>query len=213
MKLNKQQQYYNENFKTLHKMYPSFSTTDEVFYLHRFKPCYSTKPNKLTKHILRTMNIEVRFMDGHNSTNNISPHKQCPSDMELIVNIHSTKCVIAFNNHKPYSLFIGDPDYNENTNIAPINIWYHGSNQSISFFSPGFVHRELSNNLREYIQDREYSEEELFQLSTLIPNVYTYLDAYKKFSHILKNIKGIENYSLMKVLQIVNTDTGTSSVL
>lgn len=207
MKLNSHQQKYYNHFKHVRQMYPKRMHYMNLPY-KKYPPHYCISPSKLTKRILQSMNTNIVFMEGHSSKNNISPHKQCPNSMDVIIDVHGIECLLTFSSHKPYSLYIGynkeDPSPYVNEHIIPMNLW--DSQPGLHFFSPNKEHKELSNVLTSTIQDREYSEEELFQLSTIIPNVHSYINAYKRFVHIQKELQDSElkQFSLMKVLQIIN---------
>lgn len=204
MKLNKHQKHYQYFFKFIKSMYSNY--TNPKFDNDPFQ--YTSSPNKCTKKYAKTLNSQILFIEGSHTQTKLSPTKKCPRTIDIQFILDDVQCLITFGQYDLWSMYVGynhdtypmDKTFSTHNSTVPcFNLW---ANKKIEFFNssnqPLLVHNEI-------IQDKEYSEEEIFQLSTIIDNPEIYIKAYKKMIQVRNAIhSSTKNITIMKLLQIVN---------
>lgn len=217
MKLNKYSQYYLKVLKDIterNKKYPRTSAKLKSITVpvqnYFSKPKSRTISKSLQKYCkYMNSNIESFFSvpfakQGYN--HNLSCNSQTTDHMAVMIYIHNVPCLLYISYFKLNYVVLNYKPYNPDSSVFLENrsSMIFDSNGNIDFSTDNI---ESYNTIRDNIIPhpyKVYTDEELFQLSTVIPNPEVYIEVLNRFNYIYQYCN-IQNMSMIQFINTINT--------
>lgn len=217
MKLSNLQKHYHQHFKKLRK---EFNTTCSNFHYMPYKKFGNDKLKKVLQLYQKTKNVNIFRVDVKQSEHGLNTTSTMPETFDMEIYIHNTPTVLMFDDSDLYGItthstkeqyfpyMYGDediPQHPYSTNIM-------NDPRTARFIMNSVESTKLIPVLEEHIlDDKQYSEEELFQLELLLPDPHIYIAVNELRQHIARNIHKditvLELINICTVLNYTNTET------
>lgn len=211
MKLSKHSLHYHQHFKKLRK---EFNTTSSNFHYMPHKKFGNDKLKKILQQYQKTKHANIFRVDVTQSEHGLNTSSTMPETFDMEIYIHNTPIVLMFDESELYGIvthcrkeqyfpyMFGDddiPQHPHSTNI--MHDQSHGR-----FIMNSVESTKLIPVLQEHIlDDKPYSEEELFQLELLLPDPHIFISANELRLHIARNIhKDITVLELLNICTVLN---------
>lgn len=203
--MSKLQQHYKETFDQVRRYSPK-----KVKYRNLSKDFALThKPNKQLIKYAKYMNCTLNTCASANSNIKLGLNKKDVLLLELITIINNIPCIITFSNNKLCDISMGGDmrkpeiemySYTEqnhkvlNSTVTVIKTIPYFRNIYRPYNSK--QNRDIENTLNDIISTYDctipMTEEQEFQISTVLDNAQYYLPVYQRACHIIKSIKAVK---------------------
>lgn len=185
MKMSKLQQFYNEQFKFMRLFY---SVQNFKFDSTTFVQYYTSAPNKKLKEFAKSMNTNIFNVDCSSTKHKINTTSKIPQGFDAEIYINGIPCLVLFSQSKLYAIIT-------HSTAETFRQYGYSHDLSCHVLNSNTHKQELmprGNTAAQFIKDirtlepKEYSEEEIFQISTIIPDAEVFIEVLKRTHNINK---------------------------
>ena len=210
MKLTNLQQHYMNTFKYLHKNQMESFYNSYRYYPNQLQTFKKRKQNKHLHHFMHKNNAKIMYTNIGYNNHNLSPTQPLPHSTEILLHINNTPCVFQYYTTDVFHIYVDLTEEQWYSIIStrdtkPLTRLGIDNNNINLFSDDKKLEQELKQNLQP--QYTQYSEEEMFQLSLLIPNAVLYTTV----QNVLMKLKELNNPSVLQAMSTIFKETGPTN--
>lgn len=207
MKLSKLQQHYLKTFKYLHKHKMESLYKSYRYYPNQLQKYKHRKQNKHLHHFMHKNKAKIIYANIGYNNHNLSPTQPLPHSTEILIHINNTPCILQYYTTEVFHIYVNLTEQEwysiattrSNKVLTRLGI---DNNKSHIYSDDNKLSTVLIQNLKQ--EYTKYSEEELFQLSLVIPDP----ELYTTIQNVLLKLNELQNPSVLKTMSTIFKETG-----
>lgn len=206
MKLTNLQQHYLNTFKYLHKHQMESFYNSYRYYPNQLQKYKHRKQNKHLHHFMHKNKAKIIYANIGFNNHNLSPTQPLPHSTEILIHINNTPCILQYYTTDVFHIYVDLTEEQWHTmattrdNKVLTRLGIDINNTHI-FSDDKKLEQELKQNLQ--LQYTQYSEEEMFQLSLLMPDPVL----YTTIQNVLLKLKELNNPSVLQAMTTIFKET------